>query len=390
MSRKITADAVVIGGGMMGMSTAYYLKKLGLKDVVLLEKETVASGSTGRCAASFRAQWGGALNITLGKACIDRFEHLEEHLGVDLDIERYQNGYLLVAYTEKQYEQFKKNVELQNSMGVASSLLNHKEALEICPGMAVDDAVGFSYYKRDGHADPMISNFAYQVAAKREGVRVEKFTEVTGFKVGCECVKGVITKKGEIDTDIVVNCAGPWGGRVGALAGLNIPVRGERHEILVTEPVDEGVCPTMVMSFEPDYYMFQRPHGSIIAGCGPSFYKKEAAPFDDYDMGASWNFLEHMTGLVNKVLPHTKGIRVVRQWSGMYDITPDLQPVIGEADEMKGFWVNISGARGFMFGPVAGEMVAEKIVKGSTALPIDEFHWRRYAEGRFLVEPSVA
>ncbi|MDR1511013.1 MAG: FAD-binding oxidoreductase, partial [Synergistaceae bacterium] len=248
MSWKKTADAVVIGGGMMGIATAYYLKKLGVKDVALVEKNTAASGSTGRCAASFRAQWGGELNITLGKACIDRFERLEEHLGVDLDIERYQNGYLLVAYTDKQFEQFKKNVALQNSMGVESHILNHAEAMEICPGMSVDDAVGFSYYKRDGHADPMISNFAYQEAAKKIGVRIEKFTEVTGFKAGEGCVKGVVTNKGIISTDTVVNAAGPWAGRVGALAGLNIPVRGERHEILATEPVDWGVCPTMLMS----------------------------------------------------------------------------------------------------------------------------------------------
>jgi sarcosine oxidase subunit beta len=390
MRWKKTADAVVIGGGMMGMATAYYLKKLGVGDVALMEENTPASGSTGRCAASFRAQWGGALNITLGKACIDRFEHLAEHLDIDLDIQLYQNGYLLVAYTEKQFEQFKKNVELQNSMGVPSKLLNHAEALEICPGIEIGDAVGFSYYKRDGHADPMITNFAYYEAARRIGVRVEKFTKVTGFKVGFGRVKGVVTNRGEVDADVVVNAAGPWAGRVGALAGLNIPVKGERHEIMVTEPVDFGVCPTMLMSFEPDYYIFQRPHGSILAGCGPARYRAEAAPFDDYALGASWNFTEHMAGFVNKLIPSARGLRVVRHWSGMYDITPDLQPVIGESDELKGFWVNVSGARGFMFGPVAGEMVAEKIVNGRTSLPIDEFHWRRYAEGRFLVEPSVA
>jgi sarcosine oxidase subunit beta len=365
MSWKKTADAVVIGGGMMGMATAYYLKKLGVKNVTLLEKNTAASGSTGRCAASFRAQWGGPLNITLGKACIDRFEHLTEHLGLDLDIQLYQNGYLLVAYTETQFEQFKKNVELQNSMGVGSRLLNHEEALEICPGMEVGDAVGFSYYKRDGHADPMVTNFAYQEAAKKIGVQIEKFTEVIGFKTGVDCIKGVVTNKGTVETNVAVNAAGPWAGRVGALAGLNIPVKGERHELLVTEPVEWGICPTMLMSFEPDYYMFQRPHGSILAGCGPSRYKQETAPYDDYELGSSWNFMEHMTGLVNKLLPRTRDIRVVRQWAGMYDITPDCQPVIGEADEMRGFWVNVSGARGFMFGPVAGEMVAEKIVNGS-------------------------
>lgn len=388
MSWRRTADAVVVGGGMMGVCTAYYLRKQGLKNVVLLEKNTVASGSTGRCAASFRAQWGGELNILLGKTCIERFEQLPEFLGVDIGL--YQNGYLLVAYTEAQYEQFKKNVALQNSMGVQSSLVTHDEAREICPGIAIDDAVGFSYNKRDGHADPMVTNLAFQELAKREGVIVEKFTEATGFKVGSDAIKGVCTNRGSIDTDIVVNAAGPWAGRVGALAGLNIPVKGERHEILATEPIEPGVCPTMVMSFEPDYYMLQRPHGSIIAGCGPRHYRAEAAPFDDYELGDSWNFLEHMTGLVKKILPRSSGVRVVRQWSGMYDITPDVQPVIGESDELKGFWVNVSGARGFMFGPVAGEMVAEQIVKGKTYLPIEKFHWRRYAEGCFLVEPLIA
>ena len=97
-----------------------------------------------------------------------------------------------------------------------------------------------------------------------------------------------------------------------------------------------------------------------------------------------------MTGIMNHVLPRTKGIRVVRQWSGMYDITPDMQPVIGEADEMKGFWMNVSGSRGFMFGPVAGEMVAKQILLGKTELPIEKFHWNRYARGEYLLDTAIA
>ena len=388
MTWKRTADAVVIGGGMMGMATAYYLKKLGMKDVVLLEKNTVASGATGRCAAAFRATWGGELNIILGKACIEKYEHLEEELGMDIGL--YQNGYLFMAYSDAQLENFKKCIALQNSLGVPSRMLTHDDARELCPGINVDDVKGFYWYKRDGHADPMLTNFAHQEAAKREGVVIEKFTEVTGFKMAAGAVKGVCTSKGYIDTDIVINAAGAWSGKVAAMAGLSIPVHGERHEIFATEPVDFNVCPTFLMSYDPDFYMQQRPHGSIIAGCGPHRYRAEAAPFNDYEMGDSWDFLEHMTGIMNHVLPRTKGNRVVRQWSGMYDITPDMQPVIGEAQEMKGFWMNVSGSRGFMFGPVAGEMVAEQILFGKTALPIEKFHWDRYARGEYLLDTAIA
>ena len=388
MTWKRTADAVVVGGGMMGMATAYYLKKLGMKKVVLLEKNTVASGATGRCAAAFRATWGGELNIILGKACIEKYEHLEEELGMDIGL--YQNGYLFMAYSDAQLENFKKCIALQNSLGVPSRMLTHDEARELCPGLNVEDVKGFYWYKRDGHADPMLTNFAHQEAAKREGVVIEKFTEVTGFKMTSDAVKGVCTSKGYIDTDIVINAAGAWSGKVAAMAGLSIPVHGERHEIFATEPVDFNVCPTFLMSYDPDFYMQQRPHGSIIAGCGPSRYRGEAAPFNDYELGDSWDFLEHMTGILNHVLPRTKGIRVVRQWSGMYDITPDMQPVIGEADELKGFWMNVSGSRGFMFGPVAGEMVAEQILFGKTELPIEKFHWNRYARGVYLLDTAIA
>lgn len=388
MTWKRTADAVVIGGGMMGMATAYNLAKLGMKNVVVLEKKTVASGSTGRCAAAFRATWGGELNIILGKACIDKYEHLKDELGMDIGL--YQNGYLFMAYSDAQVENFKKCIKLQNSLGVPSRMLTADEAKELCPGIFIDDVKGFYWYKRDGHADPMLTNFAHLEAAKRLGVKIEKFTEVTGFRMTAGAVKGVCTNKGDIATDLVINACGSWAGRVAALAGLSIPVHGERHEIFATEPAEFDVCPTFLMSYEPDFYMQQRPHGSIVAGCGPSHYRKEAAPFNDAELGDSWNFLEYMTGILTHVLPRTKGLRVVRQWSGMYDITPDMQPIIGEAEELKGFWMNVSGSRGFMFGPVAGEMLAEKIIKGKTALPIEKFHWSRYARGEFLLDTAIA
>ena len=161
-----TADIVIIGGGGVGTATAYYLAKSGRKNVVLLEKNTVCSGSTGRCGAGIRAQWGLELNCRMALACLDTFEHLDEELGLPTGLN--QGGYLLVAYKEKEWAQFQKNVELQHSLGIMSEAFTDvKRAQEICPGVAVDDAIGFTFYQRDGHADPFLTTFAFQEAAKR-------------------------------------------------------------------------------------------------------------------------------------------------------------------------------------------------------------------------------
>jgi sarcosine oxidase subunit beta len=134
------------------------------------------------------------------------------------------------------------------------------------------------------------------------------------------------------------------------------------------------------MSFVGDYYIQQRPNGTIIAGSGPGGYEKAA--HNPEDMGNSWGFLERTAQILSKVLPRTRELGITHQWSGMYDLTPDLQPCIGETDEVKGLWLNVSGCRGFMFGPVAGELVAQMIIKGKSDLDISEFHWRRYAQGK--------
>ncbi len=382
MTWKNTAEAVVVGGGINGVSVAYNLAKLGMKDVVVLEKNTVCSGSTGRCGAGIRAQWGTEMNCRFGLACVEKFEQLSDELGMDVGLN--QSGYLMVAYHQSEFEQLQKNVALQNSLGYMTKIVSHDEAREICPGVAVDDAIGFTFNHRDGHADPFLTTFAYQEAAKRLGVTFHKHTEVTGIKVASGKVTGVITTKGEIDAPIVINAAGPYAQFVAKMAGVEIPNYSERHEIIITEPVEPGVCPPMLMSFSGNYYLQQRPHGSIIGGCSP-----EGHPAD-FSCGATWDFLEHMSRVFTKLLPRAKGIRVVRQWSGLYNMTPDRQPIICEADNVKGFYLTCGySGHGFMFGPVTGEALAQHIVLGKSDIPIDMLHYRRFAEGKLLIEPAV-
>lgn len=376
-----TADIVIIGGGIVGTATAYYLAKSGRKNVVLLEKNTICSGSTGRCGAGIRAQWGLELNCRMSLACLDTFEHLDEELGLPTGL--HQGGYLLVAYKEKEWNQFLKNVELQHKLGIMSEAFTDvKRAQEICPGVAVDDAIGFTYYARDGHADPFLTTFAFREGAKRYGAKIHKFTEVTGLRVEGGKIRAVETTRGTIECEHVINCAGAWSQNIAAMAGIKLPNWAERHEIIITEPVDEGVCPPMLMSFSGNYYIQQRPHGSIIAGESPS-----REPLLGYT--STVTSISSIARRVVKMLPRAKNIRVVRQWAGYYDMTPDAAPILGETD-VKNFWhaTGFSG-HGFMLGPVAGQIMTA-LLNGDTP-PIDPtiMDYRRFERGEKIVEPCV-
>ncbi len=382
MAWKNTADYVIIGGGVQGCSIAYNLAKLGAKNVVVLEKETISSGSTGRCGAGIRAQWGTEMNCRIGMDCLSKFENLSEELGMDVGLN--QCGYLMVAYRESEFETLKQSMKLQNSLGINTKVVSKEEAYEICPGLAAEDAVGFTFHDKDGHADPFLTTFAYQEAAKRLGVTFHKFTEVTGVKVENGKIAGVTTTKGDIAAPIVVNCAGGYSQKVAEMAGLELPNFSERHEIIITEPVEFGVCPPMLMSFTGNYYIQQRPHGSIIGGCSP-----EGHP-EDYKNGNSWQFLEKMAQTIYKLLPRTKGVRIVRQWSGLYNMTPDRQPILGEAEDIKGFFLSVGfSGHGFMFGPTTGELMAQLILGKNLSMPIDMLHYRRFATGELINEPAV-
>ena len=381
MEWKNTADAVIIGGGIIGASTAYYLAKNGMKNIVLLEKDTICAGSTGRCGAGIRAQWGTEMNCRLGIAALDIFEQLEDELGMDVGLN--QGGYLLVAYTPEEVETLRKGMILQNSLGIESRMISLAEARNICPGLAAEDALAFFFHARDGHADPFLTTFAYMEAAKRLGVTCFRHTACTGVLVEDNTVRGVLTDKGQILAPLVINCAGAYAQFIAKMAGIDLPNWGERHEIMITEPVAPGVCPCMLMSFSGNYYIQQRPHGSIICGMSP-----EGHP-EDYERKTTWQFIEAMSTILVKLLPITKGIRIARQWSGMYDMTPDAQPIIGETD-VKNFYHSTGySGHGFMLGPVAGKILSQHLTGQTPEIDFSMLDYRRFARGEHIKESNV-
>jgi sarcosine oxidase subunit beta len=381
MEWKNRAGAVIIGAGIVGSATAYNLAKMGVKDVVLLDRDTVCGGSTGRCGAGIRAQWGSEMNCRLSVAALGIFERLDEELGMSVGLN--QGGYLLVAYSEEEFETLKTAMVLQNRLGIKSRVVSLDEARDICPALDASDAAGFTFHSRDGHADPFLTTFAFVEAAKRLGVTFHKNAECIGIKVEGERVRGVSTTRGDIDADIVINCAGAYAQIVSKMAGVELPNWSEKHEIMITEPVEQGVCPPMLMSFSGNYYIQQRPHGSIICGMSPVGHDQS------FDTSSSGSFAVEMCKKLVRLLPAVKNIRVVRIWAGLYDMTPDGSPIIGETN-VKNFYHSTGySGHGFMLGPIAGRILAQSITGTEPDIDFSALDYRRFAKGELIVEHSI-
>lgn len=378
-----TADVVIIGGGVIGCATAFNLAKAGAGRVAVLEKGYLASGATGRCGAGMRMQWGTETNCLLARESVNMLSRLPEMLDVDIDIEFTQNGYLLLAYTPKMVEQFKKNLELQNSLSIPSRWVTPAECLDIVPILNTEGLLGATYCAEDGHCNPFKVTEAYAQAAKNLGVKFYTDTEVLSIATAGGRIKEVHTTQGTIYTDTIVNAAGGYAKAIGRMAGIELPIYPERHEILVTEPVEPTVGP-MVMSFYHNLYCQQSPHGSFIMGVG------HPGEPEGYNIKSSWQFLQEMAEKLVAIMPPLGELNVIRQWAGLYDMCPDRTPILGSSPEVRGFFTaaGFSG-HGFMISPVTGRLMAEMVLGKPTMFPVDMFDVSRFERGELFVEPSV-
>jgi len=380
---KEAYDVIIIGGGIIGCSVAFELAKRGRTDVLIIEREYLTSGATGRCGAGIRQQWGSKINATLAFDSTHIFENIEEYTEYNGNCGLNQGGYLLVAYTEKEWEQFHKNLEVQHSVGINSYAVDLNGIKEIVPHINTEGMFGACFCAKDGHADPFHCTFAYAKGAKRMGVDIKTYTEVTGIGVENNKIHTVHTTKGDFKAETVINCTGGFAADLAVLAGDVLPILPERHQILITEPVAHIMNP-MVMSFHRHFYVQQTPHGSVIMGIGDP---KEPV---SQNINPSWQFLESCSFLITQTLPAFRDLRVVRQWAGLYDMSPDRYPIINESDAAAGF-ITIAGlsGHGFMIAPRLSILVANHLTGQSDSLDINIFSAKRYQKGELLVEPSV-
>ncbi|HNS35234.1 MAG TPA: FAD-binding oxidoreductase [Mesotoga sp.] len=378
---KSRYKVVVIGGGVIGTAVAFYLAKNGVSDVVVLEKDYLSSGSTGRCGGGIRQQWSERMNVRLAMRSVEHFKRFESEVG--FDIEYFQGGYLLLAYTEEEVLLFERNTKMQQEENLDVELLSKNEASSRFSFIDMSGVRAAAYCSSDGHANPHLTTFAYARAAERMGVEVLTHTSAEKIITEDGRIVAVQTSKGKIETEVVVNAAGGYSHEVGAMAGVELPTESYRHQIFVTEPLEHIMDP-LVISFENNFYIRQTKAGNFIMGQGD----KDELP--GHNVTPTWKFLREMTEKMPKFFPFLRDVRVLRHWAGLYNMSPDAQPIIDRAVDIDNFYYAIGfSGHGFMLAPAVGEAVAEWIVHGEPrSVDISNLSLNRFQEG-FTIEKNV-
>ena len=226
-----TADIVIIGGGISGVSIGYFLLKHGAKNVVILERNYLAAGATGRCGAGIRQQWGSPLNCIMSKFSCEFFETAVEELKFNEDIEFHQGGYMMLVTTQKELAQTKENIALQNSLGINTKLLTPQEAKALAPPLNTEGLLAAAFHSRDGHLNPFTTTRAFANAFTRLGGKIYTNTTLTGIQTANGRVTQVDTSQGSISTSTVVNAAGGYVQTIADMVNIKLPLYSQRHNI---------------------------------------------------------------------------------------------------------------------------------------------------------------
>ena len=367
-----SADVVIIGGGVIGASVAWHLARLGVTDVVLLEKDiSLAAGATGRSVGGIRHQFSSAVNVRLSQVSIAQFHRFSEDTDAPADF--VWRGYLFALDNAADWAEFQTNVAMQQALGVDVRLLTPAEAAALVPGLMVDDLLGATYCPLDGVGDPYAITQGYAQAARRLGARVRIGVAATDIVVEGGRVVAVETTEGRIATRWVVNCAGPWAAQVGDLAGVDLPIVPLKRQVYITDAFD--LMPRdipMVIDFTPSFY-FRREGAGLVLG----MTNKDQPP--GFDLSLDRNWLDVMITQALRRAPVLAEARIMRGWAGLYDTTPDGNPILGPVPEVAGFLVaaGFSG-HGFMHSPATGQIIAEMIAHGAPSIDVAELGVERF------------
>ncbi len=373
---------VIIGGGAVGTSIAYHLAERGAGGgVVLLERHTLGSGSTGRSAGGIRSQFSTEVNIRFSLESVQFWRRIAG------EVDYRETGYLFLATTEQQRQQFERNIALQNALGVPSRLVSPQDMGQLVPGMRVEDLAAGAYSAEDALAGPNEAVQWFARHARERGVQIREGVEVLGIDTRGDRVHAVETTNGRIETPVVVNAAGAWAGLVGKMAGLEVPVKGYRRELFVSEPVGLDVIPEvpLVIDLQVGWYFRREGVGVLMSGA-----RDAHASFDTH---VEWAGLPKIAEFATWRMPPLAGVRFGdKAWAGLYDISPDDHAIIGAVPSVAGFYcANGFSGHGFQHSPATGRVVAELILDGVVKdLDIAPLSITRFRTGALLSEPLTA
>jgi sarcosine oxidase subunit beta len=388
-----TADVVIVGGGCMGAATAYHLTLHGAGRVILVEREAqLGTGSTGKNAGGVRHQFSDPANIALSRESIALFERFESAIGHPIDF--WQDGYLFLLSSAASERRFSESVALQRALGIDVGWLSAAEAAALAPGLDVAGVRAATFCAKDGIADPNGVTMGFAKAAQARGLTVLRDTEVLGIDVDRGAISGVATSAGPIATRTVVNAAGPWAGQVAAFAGAPLPITPERRHIFIAQPASggswddpphAGTTPrsrVMVIDFDTTFY-FHREGAGLLFGMGDP----DERP--GFDTTVRWDFLPAVTDVAVRRLPALAEASVTHAWAGLYEMTPDHNPVIGPAGPAGLYAIAGFSGHGFQQAPAAGRVLADLILGRDPRVDLTPFSYARFARGQSVGELNV-
>jgi len=378
-----TADVVIIGGGVIGVSIAYHLAMKRVGRIILLEKGQLGEGSTSRCVGGIRTQFSTEINILFSLESIKAFERFEEEFGINPEFKRI--GYLFLATTELEMRVFKENIKLQRKLGIPVELLNPNEIKARWPYLRVDDILGGTFCPWDGYAGPNEVLSGFVSGARKAGVGIYEGTEVLGILLSKGKVNGVKTKREEISTPIVVNAGGPFASVIGEMAGVKIPVKPLRRQIFITAPfhLTNQTIP-LTIDFHRGWYFRREVDGLLLSG-----------PLDNepsFNLGIDYEAMAETSENAIYRVPALERARIARGWAGLYEISPDHHAILGKVPEVEGFILaNGFSGHGFQHSPAVGKVIAELIVEGKpTTIDISPLSIERFEKGELIIEPMTA
>ena len=379
-------DVVIIGAGVHGLATAYHLAaRHGITQVAVLDKGYVGGGGSGRNTAILRSNYLTPEGVAFYDRSIKLYEGLARELNFNVMFS--QRGHLTLAHNDSSLRTMRWRAEVNKLAGVDSEVIGPDEIKALVPHLDTSERtrypiLGALYHPPGGIIRHDAVNWGYARGADALGVHIHQNTEVVGIDVAGGRVRGVQTNRGPIAAPVVVNCTAGWASLVAALAGVGLPIMTHPLQAAVTEPV-KVFLDTVVVSGTLHVYVSQTDRGELVFGASVD-------PFASYSMRASLEFLEEVAGHVLQLMPSLAKLRVLRQWAGLCDMTPDYSPIIGTTP-VEGFLVDVGwGTYGFKAGPAAGEAVAELVATGRVPELIAGFELARFGAGRLVGEKGAA
>jgi heterotetrameric sarcosine oxidase beta subunit len=376
-----TYDVVIVGGGVQGLAVAYHLALKGIRGIAVLEKSYLGSGASGRNGEMVRSAFGSEEYIRLYHTSLRLWERLSAEL--DFNVMFSRNGYLVLATTPTELESFRLHITTHKRFGLNSRLLEAQDVRRLVPALNRNLAAGGILQPEAGSARHDAVVWAYARAARRLGVELFPFTEVTDIGLRSGEIDGIKTTHGDIRTRTVVNAAGAFCGKLAAMVNVELPIHIYRLEMMVTEPL-KPFLPVALSSPRLMSYMHQTARGEFAGGAEV----EGRLPYSG--LKSTGLAIQTMARKFTSLFPGLSEARLMRQWAGVVAKTLDRGPLLGPVENVKGFILNAAwGGMGFMGAPAGGKAIAELIVSGETPLEIQPFSLHRYKTGKLVVEPTL-